>query len=559
MEKIYKKLIISFIILVLIKILLSYFIKFPTIFSDEYLYAKMARSFFYNQEFAVHGIPTTLYPPLYPLFLSIAYIFKDMNHVYFGFKIINSVIVSTIIFPIYFLAKEFLTSRQSLKISFLISLIASSFVTASYIMSENLFYPLIMFFAYFLYKSLIYGEKKSFILSGVFLGLCYLTKIFGLFLIPILVVSWLTKYPKKFSFKKVLLHYIPTLIIMLPWGLRNIYLNGFSISGILGSYSIAGETTSFNILLFIDWIILYSGYLILASGVLFFIYFIFSIKKDKKLNVLFFLTTFIALLIILPAAYHAITTEVSCEAPFEFLRGRPIGRYVDSVLPLIILIGFISLKKFDFVNHSKKIIIITSVTLAISIQLIIPPLFPLNNQSTTYIGILKTFLEFITKNEIGIFNLGIFILIAIILIASPTIFHLLKNKKWVTNLILIILILNTLFAYGITYWNSNNVWSQSDHMKMGLWINENEQGSKNLIFDSAFCGVLSKKQQEAICETYPDGSSVSLIGFWVNKGIKVGSLEDAQENDLFVTKEILKEKQLYKKNGKYLYKIDKPS
>src|SRR3989344_5522759 len=106
MKKIVKQLCLYFILLVIIKSILSYFIPAPSAFSDDYHYIKLARSFFNSQEFSIHEIPIQR-SLLYPIILSISYLFRDMTYVFLAMKIINAVISSLIIFPAWLLSKEF--------------------------------------------------------------------------------------------------------------------------------------------------------------------------------------------------------------------------------------------------------------------------------------------------------------------------------------------------------------------------------------------------------------------------------------------------------------------
>ena len=101
-----KRLILLYLGLVIIKSVLSYLIASPGEFSDSYEYMKMARSFFFSQQFLIHGTPSHHYPPLYPMALSLSYIFNNPETVYFVMKIINSILSPLIIFPTYLLAKK---------------------------------------------------------------------------------------------------------------------------------------------------------------------------------------------------------------------------------------------------------------------------------------------------------------------------------------------------------------------------------------------------------------------------------------------------------------------
>ena len=197
MKKILKKLILYYLIFVVVKGILSYLIPAPSAFSDSYIYMKLARSFFFDSNFVINNIPTTHYLPLYPIVLSFSYFFKQMNIIYPVMKLINVVISSLVIFPAYFLSKEFFNSKKSLTIAFLISLLPSNFIFSSFILAENIFYPLFLFSIYFIYKSITVKRIIWPILAGISLGLTYLSKINGIILFGTLGVLFLYKLLKK--------------------------------------------------------------------------------------------------------------------------------------------------------------------------------------------------------------------------------------------------------------------------------------------------------------------------------------------------------------------------
>jgi len=145
MKKIINQLFIFYLAIVLLKILLSLLIPSPSIFSDDYVYIKLARSFFFDFNFTIHGVAVDVYPPLYPMLLSISYLFKDMTIIYPLMKVINALVSSLIIIPAFLLSKEFFNEKKSLIIALFISFIPSNFSFSPYIMSENLFYPLSLF------------------------------------------------------------------------------------------------------------------------------------------------------------------------------------------------------------------------------------------------------------------------------------------------------------------------------------------------------------------------------------------------------------------------------
>ena len=64
-----RNLLLLFVLAALAKGILSYFIPSISAFSDEYYYAKLARSFFFSHEFSLHEIKVMFYQPLYPVVL----------------------------------------------------------------------------------------------------------------------------------------------------------------------------------------------------------------------------------------------------------------------------------------------------------------------------------------------------------------------------------------------------------------------------------------------------------------------------------------------------------
>jgi len=62
MKKTTKTIIIIYLAILLFKLLIASTITSPSIFADEYIYSKTAKSFYDNFEFKVQNIPTNTYP-----------------------------------------------------------------------------------------------------------------------------------------------------------------------------------------------------------------------------------------------------------------------------------------------------------------------------------------------------------------------------------------------------------------------------------------------------------------------------------------------------------------
>ena len=392
----WKKLFIFFIIIVILKTILAAFIPTLSAYSDEYFYAKMARSLFNSQTLAIHGKEVGFYPPLYPLFLSVSYIFKNMEIVYFFMKLSNAIISSLIIIPAFLIGKNITSEKNAFLASLVIGILPSTFAITPYLLSENLFYVLVLTSIYFVYKAVQTEEVKYGWITGVFISLAILTKWSAIILIPIplslaLWNSIIEKNKFKIYLSIISRSYLTILLITGLWLLRNARLFGFSLNGIFGSNLVNDITSVTRVESFlpslITWIISYAGYLLIASGIIFGLLAVFGLKNFIGTSLKKGLFARLALItigfFILVGANHS-TGSILYSSPLPWLTGRPIGRYIDTVLPIVILLAFMV---FDQVKSlSGSLIIGSSIFAAFSSILTFAPLFPSNNISLSWLG-----------------------------------------------------------------------------------------------------------------------------------------------------------------------------
>lgn len=517
-NKIIKNILIVYLMFVVIKIIIAFLVKSPTIFADEYYYMKMARSFFYENNFFIDNTFTPSYPPLYSILISISYIFNDMTLVYFFMKVINAIISSLVIIPLFLLAKEFFSEKRSLFIAILLSVMPPLFIISPYILSENLFYTLFFFSIFFIYKSFKENKIKYDILASLFIGFSILTRIIGFVLIPLVILSTLILY-KKSKIKNKPLQIIIPIIMFLPWlYIVKLHLNTLDIIKITGY-----ELTLNNILqtkyishaLF--WIPLNLAYIILATGIIFFVaYILFIISKEyRKHNYsLFYLITSILLLIFIlfSSMYNLAYKDLN-----SFLVGRPIERYFAVLLPLIVMAGLISLKNNTIQNHGKlmqKITPLLSLLFVIATPLIFYSLFPVNNPSLIYLGIAKVILSLITNNYLII--ILTFLAITPLIMTKIYKFDFNKIISFYFILFSLISLLNIMFII----YNSNTRWYTLDQTKIGLFLNDYDKGKSTILFDKRdidrdFRWDNEIEQRER---------SIGIIGFWLNNKIIIGDI-----------------------------------
>jgi len=544
MKKIIKQLFLWYLIFVIVKSVLSYFILAPTEFNDGYIYAKIARSFFHTLEFSVSGNPIHRYPPIYPIVLSVSYIFNDMTIVYFAMKIINSIVSSLIIFPAWLLSREFFTEKKALIAAILVSVIPSSFAYSFFIMSENLAYPLFLFAFYFSYKSFTEKTYKWNILAGVFIGLSYLTKGLIVMLLPAIIFTFLVlSFKNGFDLsetKRKIVMVFSSSIIIFPWLFRNISIFGNSIFGLFGSYS---TQTPQNLYItqfqsFISWPVIYLGFLMMSTAFIFFPMSFYIIKKKENLTFsLLYFTSIISLLIIL--ASHNLG-GIMYETFFPWLTGRPQGRLLDIILPLVFISGMLG---FDIYKKQKSklfnyILIASLFILIFSTQLIFFPLFPINNVSLAWMGAIKYIFDLLSFSSMLSFIL--FSVLFLMIILFFYISHI-KNKLKFNKLLpyfIIFFVLVSMLNFTIIFFNSKIYWHDGEQMQLGLWFNSYDNEKSVVLFDKQACtGKILKTDQSTLCEIH---SSATIMGFWMNDDIIISDIPNNLDKiDYIITRNIL--------------------
>tara|TARA_Y100000310_G_scaffold343159_1_gene449516 strand:- start:30670 stop:32385 length:1716 start_codon:yes stop_codon:yes gene_type:complete len=569
--KIINKLIIAFIIIFIIKSILVSVIPAPSAFADGYIYAKTARSFFYDQALIVHNEIPTQYPPLYSIILSPSYIFNDINNVYLFMKLINVLLSSLIIFPAFFLAKEFISEKKSFSFALLISVLPSNFAFSSYLMSENLFYPLFLISIYFIYKSFRENKLKYDLLASIFIALSYLTRVLSLILpiivgILIAIELYKKRYTIKHVIKKSLIYLIPFLLIISPWIIRNLLLFGDS-SKVGINYYQTNFVTSLNYPSFLLWILLYIGLIVISSGVIFLFMHLTTIKeffKNKKLSLLTMITYLsLIMLIIVISKYSAGASLKSFGEILFKLSGRPIGRYMDITLPLVILLGFIGIGFYTTKLKEKYFnlsLILISVTLLISLKLIFFPLFPLNNLSLAWIGSLKYLIDLLVygKQSLDVtFTLASFIGFILLFALIPITILILHykeklNLKNIFTFFIVFFLIVSLLNFGLTYRNSK-IWHDGEQMQLGIWFNDYDPKISNILIDERDCtGKIIKEYQSTLCEPI---KSATIIGFWLNDNLRIGDVSNLKDIDFVITKHNLNLKLIREtKSGIKIYK-----
>lgn len=136
-------------------------------YHDEPLYWNISRALLRGESFMYRGMQTWAKDTLYPWAISVAHLFRDFDSVYHTMLLINALLMSSIVFPIYLLAKAVLGNpRQALFLAFIGAIVPELFYSAK-LLQECLYYPYVLwmfwlFFAFLLKNKYSVGRVALF-------------------------------------------------------------------------------------------------------------------------------------------------------------------------------------------------------------------------------------------------------------------------------------------------------------------------------------------------------------------------------------------------------------
>jgi hypothetical protein len=125
---------------VLVYALVAHEHRFPNLFPDEMFYGKLSQNFADGDGLTWHGDSLGL-PPLWPVVLSVVWHFGSVPDGYDLARVLTALLASTVVFPTWLLGREFLGPRLAL-VPALLSVVGAWMAVTSYVVSENLAYPL---------------------------------------------------------------------------------------------------------------------------------------------------------------------------------------------------------------------------------------------------------------------------------------------------------------------------------------------------------------------------------------------------------------------------------
>lgn len=310
--------------------------------SDELLYFDMARSLASGKLYA-----DAQYPPLFPASIVPAIM---LHRSYKLAVLLMAVYSSALVFPVWLIGRDMLDERHAAVVAALSALLPFHYTIPRVVMSENLYYPLIIGCAYLVLTTRWRRLALRDALTGALIAVTFLTRFMTLVFVPALAIAWLlreraergTWMPSRNVFIRAALLTGVALLVIAPWVYSEMR-NGFTFvqtvgvdAGIGGGRVPAEAKTTVRLLKFAAeyvaswtlWLAPLLGLLVLALARL-------RRLRWDALDRLTVLTTAMAALLLPIAARHAWKAIYNWPMPL-----RVLDRYCIYLVALGLLIAY---------------------------------------------------------------------------------------------------------------------------------------------------------------------------------------------------------------------------
>ncbi|MEM3555946.1 MAG: hypothetical protein QXF56_04480 [Candidatus Micrarchaeia archaeon] len=479
---------IFFILLVVVKTIVSLAFPTPWIFADETIYDNTAKNILIGK-FVSELKHAQLYPPGYPLFLSIAYLSANKDVVYHTMLLINAILSSSIIFPAYFILKKFVNKLEAIGFSIVVSCLPSSSIYSFVLMSENLFIPLFLFSCWFLIESASKKKPIFNILLWFSIFLLLLTRATGIAMLGGIVfakVYFILKQSKGDRIPAVRNELASMASFILPLLLWFFYkLNYTTNQLVVFDYdNQAYINTIFNIfsnfdsfIIFINLAIHEIDYLIITTYFAFFIYALYSVLKNDKNKktlryeylTLFSYITVSSFLSVLMATLHMHKNFVTGD-----IRYTLFVRYVDPLIaPIFILgvIGFDQLRKNKFPT-------VTIIVTYIAITALVVSTFPhVDHKFPSTFGI-----NYVQK--LSNLSLELFLIVLGFLTLALTLIAVKNNKTGMTILLLFLILLSIWLSIPLFNQQYKNSIDMENVNQIGRYLQKHSTDNTTVLMDA---------------------------------------------------------------------------
>lgn len=460
-RKIFAFIILFFVINVAFRFYLSNLSGTPIVFQDELLYMKTARSLFeqFNTDFrSNYFISDNI---LYPLVISISFIFKNSADIYSCMKFINCLFMSAVIFPVYYLSKKILDNISYAFIVAIISLLVPDMFQTALIMQESLYYFITMITFYYLYLEIVESKNecstKITLILGFLLFLCYFTKAIGLVLLTsyclyiLIEYIFLRRYPIRILLKRIFFVVGTFLVFFMATKFFVRFINGFPDTN-----SLYAGAISFHInLAFIEkalyGIFIYIYYTLLAFLIIPVLVVVFGISKENSSLNMF------SLYVLFATGISIVTIDllIFTKETVDVFETRLLIRYLFIFFPLYLIIAIKHLQNRNVKLKNKFMLIALSSVVVLSP--VILDKFKLSSYSLFFEAPMLAYFNLVNRMPIFEYFLYLFIII----VSLSAIYDLARERfttliKWIVVSALVIIICNNLIIYNIYINFSNN-------------------------------------------------------------------------------------------------------
>ena len=243
-----RTLLLLIVLIILGRVGMSMLVPSPYIFSDELIYLKLAQSLADLGRFELRGEFLNFPSVLYPLLLVPAQWFGNPQ---LNFKLVqatNIVLASSAAIPLFLLARRLFEPRHALMVA-LLAVLAPYMLYSNVVMSESLFFPLVMWAAFVTVRALTEEGLRWKLALGVVLGLAFFAKPHGMFL-PLAILAAYVAYEvgewkRRSGVLRRFVQYLPALgiygaFLLVHLVKTNYFLktgNLFDLSTFFGTYS----------------------------------------------------------------------------------------------------------------------------------------------------------------------------------------------------------------------------------------------------------------------------------------------------------------------------------
>lgn len=500
-----------FLVSFLSKLALASTIPTVSVIPDEIGYTNIAR---YVATLSVSGFsrPVPHGPPLYPIVLSPAFLLPDMGASYFIMKVINSLLLSTIVFPIWAFFRNYLDWKESAAFTLVSLFMPWTLIYPSYIMAENLLIPLFLSSIILEVQALVRPSKKNDLLLGCLLSLSYLTKYTGiLLLVPftlLIAVQALEKQKREsncasdsrahflhsvrefFSLiKGRWLVFVTFILVAAPftiWG-------AMSMSIVPRLVLVVAPPWRWSLPLVLGWTVMQFNYGVLAVAVLPFVagfaLLVNSWRTRHAVRDQAFLYAFAIISLFFVLVFVTSVLNVYIFDPSEEGVG---GRYLDPALPGLVCVGIIGLKRAK-VSPSRYgflallVLCLTSISILSSSRMwqLITPSHSIGiiYVPQVYVLLLHTFpLYHIDIN--GLLVPAWLALLCLVMASLVSVRRLRRSEslRFAAILLMIFSLLSSYASYDLVHWSAN----YSDHeLHISQWITRQDITNATLLVDQA--------------------------------------------------------------------------